>query len=196
MEKKLDRRVIRTRRMLHDALIELIRERGYDAITIQDITERADLRRATFYLHYHDKEALLLAALEETFDELAQQIEPVMQGDALGGKTQLAVFLVTFKHVENNRDLYRIILGGQGAAPITRRIREYLAGHVLGGLSVLKPEKIGVPPEVLANYIAAAELGLITWWLEHGSLYTTEQMAAMAHRLVLNGALGVLEMKD
>lgn len=190
MEAKLDRRKVRTRRMLREALIQLILEKGYEAVTIQDITDRADLRRATFYLHYRDREELLLSALAETFDELVQQIEPLMKGDALGGKTQLETFLVTFKHVEENHDLYRIILGGQGAAPIARRIRDYLADHIQQGLSSLKPE--GVPLEVLANYIAGTELALITWWLEHHRPYPAEQMAVMAQRLVLNGALGVL----
>jgi AcrR family transcriptional regulator len=149
------------------------------------------LRRATFYLHYRDKEELLLSALADTFDALTQQIEPLMKDDAVGGKTQLETFLVVFRHVEENRDLYRIILGGQGAAPIARRIREYLADHVQQGLSSLKTE--GVPLEVLANYIAGTELALITWWLEHERPYSAEQMAVMAQRLVLNGALGVIQ---
>jgi len=189
MEHKLDRRVVRTRRMLRDALIELVLERGYDPITIQDITERADLRRATFYLHYRDKEELLLAALEETFGELARQLEPIMQGDALGGKTQLATFEVMFKHVQENRDLYCIVLG---VAPIARHIHEYLASYVLKGLESVQSD---VPAEVLANYIAGAELALIIWWLKQDSPYTAAQMAAMAHQLVLNGALSVVNPK-
>jgi AcrR family transcriptional regulator len=193
MEAKLDRRKVRTRRMLSDALIQLILEKGYEGVTIQDITDRADLRRATFYLHYRDKEELLLSALAETFDALVQQIEPLMKADALGGKMQLETFLVTFKHVEENHNLYRIILGGQGAAPIARRIRDYLAGHIQQGLTSLKPED--VPLEVLANYIAGAELALISWWLEQGRPYPAEHMAVMAQRLVLNGALGVLKNK-
>jgi AcrR family transcriptional regulator len=191
MEAKPDRRKVRTRRMLREALIQLVLENGYEAVTIQDITDRADLRRATFYLHYRDKEELLLSALAETFDALTEQIEPLMKDDAVGGKTQLETFLVVFRHVEENRDLYRIILGGQGAAPIARRIREYLADHVQQGLSSLKTE--GVPLEVLANYIAGTELALITWWLEHERPYSAEQMAVMAQRLVLNGALGVIK---
>jgi AcrR family transcriptional regulator len=192
MEPKLDRRVVRTRRMLADALIELILERSYEAITIQDITERADLRRATFYLHYGTKEELLLAALEETFNALAQQLEPMMHGDSLGGKTNLATFEVVFKHVEENRDLYCAIVG---VAPIARHIRAYLASYVLKGLSALKPGEIGIPADVLANYMAGAELALITWWLEQDAPYTAEQMAAMTQQLVLTGALEAVKQR-
>jgi AcrR family transcriptional regulator len=180
LEAKLDRRVARTRRMLADALMTLILERGYEDITIQQITERADLRRATFYLHYTTKEELLLAALEETFNALAQQLEPLMQGDSLGGKTQLATYEVIFNHVDEHRDLYRIVLS---VAPVARRIRVYLANHVLTGL---KPDG-DVPAEVMANYIAGAELALIMWWLEQDTPYTAGQMAAMTQRLVLKG---------
>jgi AcrR family transcriptional regulator len=192
VEVKLDRRKVRTRKMLRDALLELVLEKGYEAVTIMDITERADLRRATFYLHYKDKEELLLSALAETFDQLAQQIEPLTKADSLAGKTRLETFLVTFKHVEQNSDLYRIILGGQGSAPIARRIRQYLAGHIQNGLSELNPNQVAVPVEVLANYIAGVELALITWWLEQDRPYSAEQMAEMAQRLVLKGAMGVI----
>jgi AcrR family transcriptional regulator len=193
MEKKLDRRVQRTRRMLRDALIEVILEKGYEAVTVQDITERADLRRATFYLHYRDKEELLLTALEETFEELVKQIESVMQSDGLAGKTQLEPYLVTFKHVEANQDLYRSILCGQGAAVIAQRIRDYLANHVHNGLAL---DAMTVPSDVLANYIAGTELALITWWLEHNRPYSAEHMARMTHRLILNGAQGVLKSPE
>src|SRR5437868_4937351 len=106
MEVKVDRRKQRTRRMLREALISVILEKGYDAVTIQDITERADLRRATFYLHYKDKDELLMTVLQETFDELVEQIGPFMHGDILAGKTQVEPFRMTFRHVADNADLY------------------------------------------------------------------------------------------
>ncbi len=73
--KKLDPRVVRTRQMLRDALVATILDKGYDATNIQDITERAGLRRATFYLHYRDKEELLLSMLHDTVDELIEQMK-------------------------------------------------------------------------------------------------------------------------
>jgi len=72
----LDRRQQRTRRLLKAALISLILERGYDDLTIQDITDRADVRRATFYLHYATKDELLAQVLAAMFDELVAQIGP------------------------------------------------------------------------------------------------------------------------
>lgn len=195
MDEKIDRRKQRTRRILREALISLILEQGFDAVTIQDITERADLRRATFYLHYKDKDELLMTVLQEIFDELIQQIEPIMQGDMLAGKTQVEPFRVTFQHVGENSDLYRIILGGQGGAAIAQRIRAYLAAIVARSLRDAPPQSLDMPSDVIANYLAAAELGLISWWLESGQPYPAEQMAQMAHRLILHGVLDVVDTK-
>ncbi|MFN8448305.1 MAG: helix-turn-helix domain-containing protein [Anaerolineae bacterium] len=110
----LDRRIVRTRRMLRDALMALIAERGFDSISVQDITERADLRRATFYLHYKSKEELLLATLAELFEGVRQQVEALPPQPALGGKTNLEMFVVIYRHIADYRALYRAILEGQG----------------------------------------------------------------------------------
>ncbi len=189
---KLDRRVQRTRTQLRDALIALILERGYDDLTIQDITDKADMRRATFYLHYKDKEELLLKALSESFDELVQQMESIRQNDILAGKTNVEAFLVMFRHAEQNARLYRVILNGQSGVAVANRIREYLAALLLSSLKALPSEQLAVPPEILAHYMAGAELAMITWWLNHDMPYSAQQMAEMVQRLTLHGAVDVL----
>ena len=194
IDEKPDRRKQRTRRMLRDALLALIVEKGYDDLNVQDITERADLRRATFYLHYKDKNELLEAVLREIFDELVKELEPLIQSDALGGKTQVETFAVMYRHIASNSRLYRIILGGQGGAATSRGIREYLAQHTLAMLKRLPPKHLSMPIDVLANYMAGAELSLMTWWLEDGQQYPVEQMAAMTQQLILKGVLATVDL--
>jgi len=184
---KLDRRVQRTRALLRAALLALIVEQGYDSIRLQDITDRANLRRATFYKHYNDKEELLLSALSENFDVLVRESQHFAQSDSLGGKTHVEAYLVTFEHAAQNHTLYRNILGSQSGALFARRIREYLAALVMQGLKTALPGSLSAPPEVLANYIAGTELSMITWWLENNMPYSAQQMAEMVHRLILNG---------
>src|SRR5258707_9086076 len=123
--RKTDPRVVRTRQMLRDALISLILKNGYDDITIQDITDAAGLRRATFYLHYRDKEELLISTLQETFDDLVRQMEN-LHFEICTPESEEAEFLTILRHAEQNAALYRSILGGQGAALILRFVREYL----------------------------------------------------------------------
>ncbi|MBC7809778.1 MAG: TetR/AcrR family transcriptional regulator [Burkholderiales bacterium] len=188
----IDRRTIRTRQWLRDSLLALIVEKGYEDITVQDITERADLRRATFYLHYRNKEDLLLTTLQVMFDALVSEIEPTMRGDLLAGKSQIASFLVTFRHVEQNAALYRILLNSPGAVVVTKRIRDYIVGQIHRTLRAVPPQTLPMPPDILAHYVAGVELTLIAWWLENERPYSVEQMAEYTQRLVLDGAMGVL----
>ena len=191
--KKTDPRVLRTRQLLREALIAVILEHGYDAANIQSITERAGLRRATFYLHYRDKEELLLSMLRETTDDLMQQMES-QAGDLLTAEAQYTQELMTFQHVQARADLYRAILSGQGAATITRGLRDHLAARIREKcVRQGRAASLPVPVEVLANYLAAVKLNMIIWWLDQGLPYSPEEMAAMVTRLVLEGAGGMLE---
>jgi AcrR family transcriptional regulator len=179
---KMDRRVRRTRGLLRAAILELVAERGLDALRIEDITERANLRRATFYMHYRDKEELLTDALTETFDQLAREAEHVATPDGYGGKTRLEAWLVTFRHAEQHHRLYKNLLTGGSGAAFAGRIRDYLAALILraGGVSV-----------VTAQFIAGAELSMITWWLEQDRPMPAEQIAEQTWRLAMHGLTGL-----
>ncbi len=193
--KKLDPRVVRTRQMLRDALVATILDKGYDATNIQDITERAGLRRATFYLHYRDKEELLLSMLHDTVDELIEQMK-LSPSDVLTPSVQRIADATTFVHVQANANLYRAILSGQGAAEITRGICDHLAGRIREQCLAEQPAlELPIPIEVLANYIAGVKLNMIIWWLENGMPYSPQHMAEMCTQLTLNGTAGVLNIR-
>ncbi|MCK6578945.1 MAG: TetR/AcrR family transcriptional regulator [Anaerolineae bacterium] len=165
-EKKPDRRVIRTRRTLHRALLELIAERGYDAVSVADIAERAELRRATFYLHYHDKEALLMAALEGVLDDLFAQLAAAVN--------EAEAWRILFAHLAARRRLYRDLFTGQSAAAVARRCFERLDARMPTAIT---------PDDMPSGALAGAVVGLIGWWLESGSSATVEDMAALAQRI-------------
>ena len=191
--RKTDPRVIRTRQMLCDALVATILEKGYDATSIQDITEQAGLRRATFYLHYRDKEELLVSMMHDTVDELIEKMR-ISPQDILTPEVRRVGEVITFTHVQKNADLYRAILSGQGAAEITRSVREHMAAGIRERCFLDRSESdMPIPVEILANYMAAVKLNMIIWWLEQGMPYTPEQMAEMCTRLLLNGASGIFE---
>lgn len=183
---KTDRRVQRTRKLLRDALIELILEKGYDAVTVQEITDRANLGRATFYLHYRDggKEALLLSTLREVFDDLKSRVGPLTPENLLqSGDDPLRV--LPFQHAHDNRDLYRVILlSKQGTAAILNEIRAYLADAICARLDALLTEAPpAVPLPVVANYLAGSMISMIAWWLEQDTPYTADDLAAMFQQL-------------
>lgn len=179
---KEDRRKQRTRQMLSDALTALILEKGYDDVLIQDITDQANLSRATFYLHFDNKEDLLIYSLRSVFDGLVAQLGPLSKDDLTWNGAPPS--LVAFQHAGENRDLYRVMLRARSMGAITDRIRDYLAErireHIEDAASQLS---FPVPLEVLCQHMASSLLGLIMWWLEYNAPYSAEQMAQMYHQL-------------
>lgn len=188
--KPLDRRSRRTRLMLRDALVDLILEKGYEAITIQEIADRADLARATFYLHYRDKEDLLASSLEELYDELVSRTR---LHERITSLPDQPYSLIAFQHAQENANLYRILLNGEGLGVIVRRIREHLAAHITNHLRLLAGSRdLSVPPEVLANYLVGALLGMVAWWLDADMPNSAEEMAHAYRQITLKGMTAML----
>jgi AcrR family transcriptional regulator len=206
VERKEDRRVSRTRRLLREALFALILEKGFDAVTIEEITQRADLGRTTFYLHYRDKEDLLMESIGELVEDLVTQMSSLpperwrLEDGSLALTPSPAITL-PFQHVTKNASLYRIILRGEGTYTVSRRLRAIIVQacetmiHVMlkkEQLAALNPQ---APMDVILNFLAGAWLGLVTWWLENDRPYTEGEMALMFQKLILYGTaemLGVL----
>lgn len=181
--KKPDRRKQRTRQLLRNALLELILEKEYDAITVTDISERANLGRATFYLHYESgKDQLFFEILGTMFDDLKQRFSPT---DGIGLLEGAATRAVLFEHALEHRELYRAtLLNQQGSAALTRQVRVYLAAVIQERIESLLPkEKPPLPVEVIAHYLAGALMALISWWLGNDTPYTADEMAVLFERL-------------
>jgi len=204
---RIDRRVTRTRRQLKDALMALILEKGYDAVKIEEITERADLGRTTFYLHYRDKEELLLESMGSIVEELRTRVDEQLPS---GGEIPLSnpqsesPIIMIFKHAEENANLYRIILQGEGAGRVARRMREIVRQaayeffskrlpNTPEGQSLQKKSESGYSSlDVITGYFSSALLGFIAWWLEQGMPYPPEQVAGMFSDLFFRGATHAL----
>lgn len=190
--KPLDRRVRRTRRLLRDALIALILEKGYESILIQDITDRADLSRATFYLHYKDKEELLTASLEEMFDELvARMPQPIATKDALNTREAA---LLAFRHVQEHHQFYRALIHERVLASVMNRIREYLAQEAGKRVLALFADSPSppLPPPIVAQFLGGALFSLLVWWLQNHMPESPERMADVFDQLAQKGVLGPL----
>jgi AcrR family transcriptional regulator len=180
-----DRRVRRTRRTLHEALIALILERGYEHITVQDILDRADVGRSTFYAHYRDKEALLVTSFDGIRDELRVEFDGTAP---LVDPAQPAE--VVFAHAYRHREVYRALCGRQGGAIVHghlhRMIGDVLRAH-------LRPyhADIDLPVDVAAEFYTSAALGLLIWWIDKDFSYGPDELAAMYRRLAAPALLTV-----
>ncbi len=180
---KSDRRVKRTRRLLREAFIRLIHERGYDAVTVQEIVDRASVGRATFYLHYGSKEDLLISCHEEVVDRFG--ICPPSPEELLAAEPPAAM-VEAYRHLEEARALLAPLLQGyaKDSAAILRRMRESSARKIEVGLRSAFPDsESSVPLELVANFLAGAQLGLLQWWLEKRRDSGPDDLARAFHRL-------------
>jgi AcrR family transcriptional regulator len=177
-----DRRVKRTQNLLAKALVALTLEKGYEAITIRDITQRADVGYATFFRHYHDKDALLEDVLDVVIDELmhvffmaSSDENPLPDGPLL------------FRYVQQHSEVVRVLLSSWGVSSLTRRIIETTTQGVLA--QHMLPEDGAVPVEVAAYHIITASIALVQWWLEHDMPYSPERMGEIYSTLIVRQLL-------
>lgn len=186
MGERLDPRVIRTRKMLQDALIDLIGEKGYEAVSVRDITERAGLNRATFYLHYHDKPDMLQSLLDDTYTELIERaLPPINQRPDIA----LTNVVMLFEHIAERAAFYRVLLGDDGPGAFRVRVRDYLQTSIHQRIEQLVAEDYAppVPLGLTLRFLAESYVGVIQWWLEQGQPQTPPQMADHLLMLVFAG---------
>ena len=173
-----DRRVRRTRTLLVQALVSLILERGYARITVQDILDRADVGRSTFYAHFRDKEALLLSC----FDGLREDLRRDLAGDGPGqGQPGPArAGSVVFAHAHQHRDVYRALCGRQGGTIVSGHLHDVLSDSISADLAS-RPAgpRSAIPAEIRAEHAVSALLGLLTWWVSQDFRYGRAEMACM-----------------
>ncbi len=177
-----DRRTQRTRQTLSHALIALIQEKRYAAITVQDICDRANVGRSTFYAHFQDKDDLLASNFGEVMRDLAQ---PLTERDG-----QLVFPLTSlFEHTQSHQALYKALLWGGGIDVLLRAGQKHWSEQIEQHMeAVLQagPQPT-VPITVLAAYMTSSLQTLLFWWLEHKVPYSPERMDEIFQQLVMPG---------
>jgi AcrR family transcriptional regulator len=183
-----DRRIRRSRKALRDALMGLILEKEFDTISIQEIADRADVNRTTFYLHFKDKQDLLLRSMREIFDELAARMKPPT-GENFRMDVPPEGTVNMFRHIGENSEFYRAALGEKGIASFQERIRKYLFDMSLRRILLLQPDqsRYRIPPAEVAAQTAGALMGIIVWWLEQGMPVPPEAVALDTLQLTIMG---------
>src|SRR2546421_4306467 len=170
-----DRRVKRTQHLLARALIVLTLEKGYEAVTIRDITERADVGYATFFRHYHDKDELLKDVLDVVLTEI---IDLLGSTQPAADPTTIGVLL--FRYVQQQSEVVRVLLMSHA---LLQRSIEIATQNVVSEHTIL-PDSV-VPLEIAAHHIVASSISLIQWWLDHQMPYPPERMGVIYHELII-----------
>lgn len=184
-----DRRVRRTRELLRGALLSLIQEKGYDRITVQDILDRADVGRSTFYAHYRDKDDLFRAGFEDIRDALAAERDAAEKG--AGRKVEfLQPMLTVFQHVGAHRHFWESMSRKGGADLVTRILRESVSDLVREHFRSQFPDAKGdqTQREAAMQFVTGACMGLLIWWLENDIVpYSAEEIHSLFRRLAMQG---------
>lgn len=188
--KRVDRRIERTRALLRDALMALAVERPWESITVQDITDRANVNRATFYLHFRDKDELLLQSMIALYAELIGQYEhPDREQVLQSGDDSLFEDPSDFEHVARHASFYRAMLSNKGSAAFIVGVMEFLTQMYQD--EVLRPlagdTEPAVPLEFTAAFLAGAEIGVMRWWLHQQHAFSPDEMSKMMYQLSSRG---------
>lgn len=185
-----DRRVQRTQQSLREALIKLILEKHYDTISVQDIIDRANVGRSTFYLHFRDKEDLFRGDWQRMLEFFVRQITPENLE-----KGRVFPIRELFEHLKDFHHLYRALVKSGKIDQLFAYGQKYLAeGIELRINSVLNTEEqTTVPLPILANYLASEVFSQLKWWLDNDMPYPPEQMDEIVHQLILPGFKSALK---
>lgn len=179
-----------TRRLLRDTLVALILEKGLDAVTVKDITERAGVDRTTFYLHFKDKHELLEWGQRQVIDDF---VELAKRPAALG-----ANWLAVFEHIAEHAVMYRVLLLSVDTA-LNRRLHDYTALRIAPILRARMPradDNDDLLNSLLSQFVTSALRGTARWWLERDMPYTAREMATMFNRLITQGLAGFAGAPD
>jgi AcrR family transcriptional regulator len=196
-EEPTDLRVRRTHKFLQEAMIALISEKGFDAITVGDIAERAMINRATFYRHYQDKYDLVARIFEETADSLVEHMKPTHK-DAVQRDIDHTpeLWVRVFAHFAEQSQLYRAMLGKNGSPWFVARMHGYIVKLILDNEQRWKPSahsrqpsNQGMPETLPVVQLAHVLIGTIVWWLESDERYTPRQIATWFWRFAFYGYL-------
>jgi AcrR family transcriptional regulator len=182
--KGTDRRVQRTRELLRQAFMEIAREKGFAATTVQDITERANVNRGTFYAHFTDKYDMLDTFVREEFQRLVSELPPVSRWDR---KTLHLLIRTVLGYFERKNRSHR--MSQEISMLIERAIHEEMTDLIL---TWLKQSKNGearwrVPEETIAHVISWAIFGAVIRWSRDMSMISTEQMADDVLLVIMEG---------
>jgi AcrR family transcriptional regulator len=175
---KVDRRILKTQESMKKAVIELMTEKNFDDITIQDIADRANINRGTIYLHYQDKFDLLDKLIQGHINELGEMGEWACKldwGNAL---------IPFFEYFEKNYLFFSTMLASKGAPSFRSRLLEFVMEGFKGEIDKDSERNTDLSEDVMLQYAGVAYVGIIEWWIRNGMPYPPQVIAKQVGTLL------------
>lgn len=194
MSSDRDLRVIKTRRLIREAFIKLVDEKGFKDITVNDISDRAMINRSTFYLHYTDKFDLLRKIVNEAIQNILCLIEP--QAHVVNGSPDYEKFLNNLSCIMNTLEkdavLYKFILNDKEMLGITRKCEEAIQER----LNKTFPMQLSISRDLCLELITSIYVSTIRWWLNNDMKYSPSYLAEELVKFFKSGANGLLKQSE
>lgn len=169
-----DRRIQKTRTQLYDALAQLVAKHGYDAVTVQDVLDRANIGRSTFYTHFRDKDELLLSGIHHLREVLAQESAVAVAAGAPVEDRMLAFSRAMFIHAHGFHSTYRGVVGSQAGAVVKQRMQAMVGSLMEAELVAARGARSrtvrGVPRDLFILSLASTFTAVMGWWLDQRPL--------------------------
>jgi AcrR family transcriptional regulator len=187
-----DKRVRRTQKLLGEALIAEALEKGYKNITIQDVTDRADVGYRTYFRHFKGLDELLLSVAQDRLDEFYELLNIPLPGELVEDPvaTFQSIGATLFQHIEENQQAFCFLLLDPNLRFVLEPIQERAcskAESILAGL----PQGM-IPAGVAANHIISSTIALIRWWLENETPHAPKKMGRIFTDLIIQPTLLVM----
>jgi AcrR family transcriptional regulator len=183
----VDRRIQKTQRLLHEALVSLIREKSYEAIAVKEILDRANVGRSTFYTHFRDKDELLISGIYEMLHTVKSALPA---SSAKGHERFLRFSLPIFEHHDQHRRTGDARMGTRGRAIVHEHLRkviaELIADEVKRGHPGQRNAATQIPPDLLVQYVASTFILVLNWWLDTRSPLPAKEVNDLFRSLVLS----------
>jgi len=190
MNKKTDLRVLRTKQSIRKAFFELIQEKGYEAITIQDIADRAMINRNTFYLHYQNKPDLLDICMEELLSELKKAIVlcPIHMNPFSISRLE-AVMQAVLEHVSGNISFYDAMLIEENRIyPFRAKMENIIRDKLNEGWNPAQGNPpLAISKDLLLEYLVSSFMGMIIWWIKNEMPLPAGEVASQFSKIVAYG---------
>lgn len=178
-----EKRKRRTRGQLKAATLDLLLEKGYQDLTIQDITDRADFARGTFYVHFGSKDEIVWAIFEEDLQTLTQEVISIRETSYL--RRKYLTWQRAFAYAHEHRDLLQVMLGPNGHPGFAQRLQDYIAQFIEAGITsgLYDPQlAVELPKAFMAQFMTGALVRLMLWSLD--TAYTPDELATMFYEIL------------
>src|SRR5579864_7522875 len=180
--RKKDRRVVRTRDTLGDALVALMREKNFEKITVQEVLDRSGVGRSTFYVHYRDKDDLFLSDVEDFFENCSTAL--TRQG---ASPKRLLPVKEFFTHVREAREFYAALVRSGKVSDVHTLGRGFFARSIEERLQLAGQKIEPAQRAAQANALAGSFFSLLDWWVDKGMKVDPKEMDELFHRMAWSG---------